>query len=135
MLNGGTTYQRRPREVYISLRDNIHFSSPSIPGSIFFFSFLCFPINISSTSAPINHIHCELVPKMFSNFFGALRQKLRNPHFEAKGTAHVHGKDNWLDNDDIRPLRLADRTWNIWTYLTFWFSASVLKILHPSTLW
>ncbi|TGO74934.1 hypothetical protein BELL_0246g00030 [Botrytis elliptica] len=40
------------------------------------------------------------------------------------GTANVHGKDNWLDNDDIRPLKLADRTWNVWTYLTFWFSAT-----------
>ncbi|KAF7879756.1 uncharacterized protein EAF02_007926 [Botrytis sinoallii] len=61
---------------------------------------------------------------MVSNLFGVLRRKLRNPHFEAKGTANVHGKDNWLDNDDIRPLKLADRTWNVLTYLTFWFSAS-----------
>ncbi|THV55161.1 hypothetical protein BGAL_0013g00460 [Botrytis galanthina] len=61
---------------------------------------------------------------MVSNLFGVLRRKLRNPHFEAKGTANVHGKDNWLDNDDIRPLKLADRTWNVWTYLTFWFSAT-----------
>ncbi|RAL58370.1 hypothetical protein DID88_006050 [Monilinia fructigena] len=61
---------------------------------------------------------------MVSDLLGVLRQKLRNPHFEAKGTANVHGKDNWLDNDDIRPLKLADRTWNVWTYLTFWFSAT-----------
>lgn len=66
---------------------------------------------------------------MVSNLFGVLRRKLRNPHFEAKGTANVHGKDNWLDNDDIRPLKLADRTWNAWTYLTFWFSASKFTIL------
>lgn len=69
---------------------------------------------------------------MASNLLGVLRRKLRNPHFEAKGTADVHGKDNWLDNDDIRPLKLADRTWNVWTYLTFWFSASMSTVLSPS---
>ncbi|QSZ37658.1 hypothetical protein DSL72_008757 [Monilinia vaccinii-corymbosi] len=61
---------------------------------------------------------------MLSGLFGVLRQKFRNPHFEVQGTADVHGKDNWLGNDDIRPLKLADRTWSIWTYLTFWFSAT-----------
>ncbi|KAJ6549826.1 NCS1 nucleoside transporter [Mycena capillaripes] len=32
-------------------------------------------------------------------------------------------RDIWLDNDDIRPLKLADRTWTSGTYFTFWFSA------------
>ena len=30
----------------------------------------------------------------------------------------------FLDNDDIRPLALKDRTWTQRTYLTFWFSAA-----------
>lgn len=29
-----------------------------------------------------------------------------------------------LDNDDLRPLKVKDRTWGFWTYLTFWFSAA-----------
>jgi NCS1 family nucleobase:cation symporter-1 len=40
-----------------------------------------------------------------------------------KGTENVHGKDNFLGNDDIRPLALKDRTWTNRTYFTFWFSA------------
>ncbi|KAG0648390.1 Uridine permease [Hyphodiscus hymeniophilus] len=42
----------------------------------------------------------------------------------AKGAENVHGKNAWLDNDDIRPLKLENRTWSLWTYLTFWFSAT-----------
>jgi len=48
----------------------------------------------------------------------------RTPFSPAKGAEGTHGKDVWLDNDDLRPLKLADRTWNIWTYSTFWFSAA-----------
>lgn len=55
---------------------------------------------------------------------GRLRKKIPSPHLKAKGAEDVHGEDMWLDNDDIRPLKLVDRTWNMWTYLTFWFSAS-----------
>lgn len=40
----------------------------------------------------------------------------------------VKGQDNqgnpFLENDDIRPLRLEDRTWTQTTYFTFWFSAA-----------
>jgi NCS1 family nucleobase:cation symporter-1 len=54
----------------------------------------------------------------------------------AKGAENAHGEDMWLDNDDIRPLKLEDRTWNLWTYLTFWFSASeyfyFLESLHAT---
>lgn len=43
-------------------------------------------------------------------------------------TPHLHaaaGSDEvFLDNDDIRPLTLANRTWTGRTYLTFWFSAT-----------
>ncbi|KAK7423516.1 hypothetical protein QQX98_000973 [Neonectria punicea] len=42
----------------------------------------------------------------------------------AAGAENVHGKDAFLDNDDIRPLKLRDRTWTHWTYFTFWFSAT-----------
>ncbi|KKY20788.1 putative uridine permease [Phaeomoniella chlamydospora] len=42
----------------------------------------------------------------------------------AKGAEEVHGKDSWLDNDDLRPLKLKDRTWTAVTYFTFWFSAA-----------
>lgn len=42
----------------------------------------------------------------------------------ATGAEDVHGKDALLDNDDIRPLKLSDRTWTHWTYFTFWFSAT-----------
>lgn len=52
------------------------------------------------------------------------REGIPAPHLQASGAENVHGKERWLDNDDIRPLKLSDRTWNIWTYLTFWFSAS-----------
>lgn len=43
--------------------------------------------------------------------------------FVVKGSENIHGKDAWLDNDDIRPLALKDRTWTQTTYFTFWFSA------------
>ncbi|RDW89141.1 uracil permease-5 [Coleophoma cylindrospora] len=52
------------------------------------------------------------------------REGISGPHLIAKGAEDVRGEDMWLDNDDIRPLRLSDRTWNWWTYLTFWFSAT-----------
>ncbi|RMZ86013.1 hypothetical protein DV737_g184, partial [Chaetothyriales sp. CBS 132003] len=44
--------------------------------------------------------------------------------FVAKGAENLEGKDVWLDNDDLRPLKLKDRTWTWRTYLTFWFSAA-----------
>ncbi|PQE21565.1 NCS1 nucleoside transporter protein [Rutstroemia sp. NJR-2017a WRK4] len=56
--------------------------------------------------------------------FQRVRNTLRNPHLEARRTEVVRSSDRWLDNDDIRPLKLADRTWDVWTYLTFWFSAT-----------
>ncbi|KAL3422402.1 permease C29B12.14c [Phlyctema vagabunda] len=52
------------------------------------------------------------------------RESIPAPHLQATGAEDVHGEDVWLDNDDIRPLKLSDRTWNLWTYLTFWFSAT-----------
>ncbi|KAI9641194.1 hypothetical protein NHQ30_009994 [Ciborinia camelliae] len=64
---------------------------------------------------------------MISDLFGVLRQKLRNPHFEAKGTEDVHGKDNWLDNDDIRPLKLADPS-----TVSTWYAASSAQALGLS---
>ncbi|KAL8332660.1 hypothetical protein RB593_002762 [Gaeumannomyces tritici] len=39
------------------------------------------------------------------------------------GADEVRGRDALLDNEDLRPLRLADRTWGFWTYCSFWFSA------------
>ena len=42
----------------------------------------------------------------------------------ARGAEEVHGKNIWLDNDDVRPLKLKDRTWTGYTYFTFWFSAA-----------
>lgn len=42
----------------------------------------------------------------------------------AKGAEEIKGKDIWLDNDDLRPLKLKDRTWTQVTYFTFWFSAA-----------
>lgn len=46
------------------------------------------------------------------------------PTLVAKGAEEVKGKDIWLDNDDLRPLKLKDRTWTQVTYFTFWFSAA-----------
>ncbi|KEF56084.1 uncharacterized protein A1O9_07665 [Exophiala aquamarina CBS 119918] len=43
--------------------------------------------------------------------------------FIVKGAEGVDARDAWLDNDDIRPLALKDRTWSQTTYFTFWFSA------------
>ncbi|TQN71105.1 Uracil permease [Colletotrichum shisoi] len=48
--------------------------------------------------------------------------RLRVP--QAAGASEVHGRDALLANDDLRPLKLADRTWTQWTYFTFWFSAT-----------
>lgn len=42
----------------------------------------------------------------------------------AKGAEEIKGKDIWLDNDDLRPLKLQDRTWTSTTYFVFWFSAT-----------
>lgn len=50
--------------------------------------------------------------------------KLSRPSLVAKGAEEVTGKDIWLDNDDLRPLKLKDRTWTQFTYFTFWFSAA-----------
>lgn len=61
---------------------------------------------------------------MASNLVKRFREGIPAPHLQAKGAENVRGEDMWLDNDDIRPLKLADRTWNLWTYLTFWFSAT-----------
>jgi NCS1 family nucleobase:cation symporter-1 len=61
---------------------------------------------------------------MVSNLIRRFRESIPAPHLQAKGAENLHGEDMWLDNDDIRPLKLSDRTWNLWTYLTFWFSAS-----------
>ncbi|EHL03785.1 putative Uridine permease [Glarea lozoyensis 74030] len=61
---------------------------------------------------------------MASNLIRRFRDAVPKPSLKAKGTENVHGEDMWLDNDDVRPLKLADRTWNLWTYLTFWFSAT-----------
>lgn len=63
---------------------------------------------------------------MASNLVRRIKGGIPAPHLQAKGAENVIGEDMWLDNDDIRPLKLADRTWNLWTYLTFWFSASKL---------
>ncbi|KAH8891935.1 NCS1 nucleoside transporter [Thozetella sp. PMI_491] len=37
---------------------------------------------------------------------------------------HHGSKNPFLDNDDIRPLALKDRTWGQKTYFVFWFSAT-----------
>ncbi|GME22532.1 hypothetical protein EG329_006952 [Neofusicoccum parvum] len=42
---------------------------------------------------------------------------------QAKGAEEAHGADAWLDNDDLRPLKLSDRSWTGTTYTVFWFSA------------
>ncbi|EJT80813.1 hypothetical protein GGTG_00807 [Gaeumannomyces tritici R3-111a-1] len=49
--------------------------------------------------------------------------KLRLRVARPPGADEVRGRDALLDNEDLRPLRLADRTWGFWTYCTFWFSA------------
>ena len=66
-----------------------------------------------------------------ANLVRRFRESIPAPHLQAKGAENVRGEDMWLDNDDIRPLKLSDRTWNLWTYLTFWFSASEFIYLHP----
>ncbi|KAL5319416.1 hypothetical protein ACEPPN_012468 [Leptodophora sp. 'Broadleaf-Isolate-01'] len=65
---------------------------------------------------------------MASNVIRRIREGIPTPHLKAKGAEDVAPADKWLDNDDIRPLKLADRTWNLWTYLTFWFSAGQFLI-------
>jgi len=60
---------------------------------------------------------------MASNVIKRIKEGIPAPHLKAKGADDVDPADMWLDNDDIRPLKLQDRTWNLWTYLTFWFSA------------
>jgi nucleobase:cation symporter-1, NCS1 family len=52
------------------------------------------------------------------NALSGLRNRLA-----AKTAEGVQGRDVWLDNDDIRPLAIKDRTWTQRTYLIFWFSA------------
>ena len=64
------------------------------------------------------------------NMTSNLAKRLKGGLGPAKGAKEVHGEDIWLDNDDIRPLKLEDRTWSLWTYLTFWFSASELFASH-----
>lgn len=63
---------------------------------------------------------------MASTLIRRLREVISTPHLQAKGAENVRGEDMWLDNDDIRPLKLSDRSWGAWTYFTFWFSASEL---------
>lgn len=36
----------------------------------------------------------------------------------AKGTEEIDGRNVWLDNDDIRPLAVKDRTWSQKAYFT-----------------
>ncbi|KAF2793243.1 putative uridine permease [Melanomma pulvis-pyrius CBS 109.77] len=50
-----------------------------------------------------------------TSFASALKRRL-----VIKGS----GENPFLDNDDIRPLSLEDRTWTQTTYFTFWFSAA-----------
>ena len=49
---------------------------------------------------------------MASNLVRRIREVIPAPHLQAKGAENVRGEDMWLDNDDIRPLKLSDRTWN-----------------------
>jgi NCS1 family nucleobase:cation symporter-1 len=69
-------------------------------------------------------VHLLNLAKMTSLLVRRFKDVVPATYLQAKAAQNVHGKDIWLDNDDIRPLKLADRTWNLWTYLTFWFSAS-----------
>jgi len=41
---------------------------------------------------------------------------------------------SFLDNDDIRPLSLKDRSWTQTTYFTFWFSAAATGIVFSLSL-
>lgn len=59
----------------------------------------------------------SLDPKVMG-FAEGLRKRLA-----ARGAEEVDGRNVWLDNDDIRPLAIKDRTWSQKTYFTFWFSA------------
>jgi nucleobase:cation symporter-1, NCS1 family len=71
---------------------------------------------------------------MASNLIKRFREVVPAPHLQAKGAENVRGEDMWLDNDDIRPLKLSDRTWNKWTYLVFWFSASKRLLMRFSEI-
>lgn len=53
-----------------------------------------------------------------------LLQRFQRPKLVANGADDAHGKDSFLENDDLRPLKLQDRTWTGVTYFTFWFSAT-----------
>ncbi|KAH7027212.1 uridine permease [Microdochium trichocladiopsis] len=44
-------------------------------------------------------------------------------HSVAVGAQDIKGKKLTLDNEDLQPLKLADRTWTHLTYTMFWFSA------------
>lgn len=70
---------------------------------------------------------------MASKLVQRLPNAIPAPHLQAEGTEDLHGEDIWLDNDDIRPLKLTDRTWNLWTYLAIWFSASKPSHLISNT--
>ena len=55
----------------------------------------------------------------------AAAQAMKAPRtMVAEGAEDVKGKDIWLVNDDVKPLKLRDRTWTGLTYFTFWFSAA-----------
>jgi NCS1 family nucleobase:cation symporter-1 len=54
-----------------------------------------------------------------SGLINRFKEGIPTPHLKARGAEDIHGKEMWLDNDDIRPLKMSDRTWNQWTYLTF----------------
>lgn len=53
-------------------------------------------------------------------------------HLVVKGAEEAKGLNALLDNDDIRPLALKDRTWTGYTYFTFWFSAAATGMSIPS---
>lgn len=36
----------------------------------------------------------------------------------------THSQEDWLDSEDLRPLRPEQRTWGFWTYSIFWLSAA-----------
>jgi NCS1 family nucleobase:cation symporter-1 len=47
---------------------------------------------------------------MASNPIRRFRNVVPAPHLQAKGAENVRGEDMWLDNDDIRPLKLSDQS-------------------------
>lgn len=48
--------------------------------------------------------------------------KLRMPKLEVEGAAD---RQKSLSNDDLLPIPAERRTWDFWTFTTFWFSAGV----------